>query len=104
MQARKQEEIKEVLRFTGMCPFQIVALNPSLEELKAIGVNYLINEPTYITDKDGIMGIRLDFWIKNSVGKDYVALDGSIQNSGPCFNHRSRLRWPHNLCLCRRTL
>jgi hypothetical protein len=94
MQARKQEEIKEVLRFTGMCPFQIVALNPSLEELKAIGVNYLINEPTYITDKDGIMGIRLDFWIKNSVGKDYVALDGSIQNSGPCFNHRSRLRWP----------
>lgn len=86
MQARKQEEIKEVLRFTGMCPFQIVALNPSLEELKTLGVNYLINEPTYITDKDGIMGLRLDFWIKNSVGEDYVALDGTIQNSGPIID------------------
>lgn len=86
MQARKQEEIKEVLRFTGMCPFQIVALNPSLEELKTLGVTYLVNEPTYITDKDGIMGIRLDFWIKNSVGEDYVALDGTIQNSGPIID------------------
>jgi len=86
MQVRKQEEIQEVLRFTGMCPFQIVALNPSLEELKAIGVNYIQNEPTYVTDKDGVIGLRLDFWIKNSVGEDYVALDGTIQNSGPIID------------------
>lgn len=79
MKAKQQEEVKEVLRFTGMCPFQVVAVNPSLEELKSLGVTYLQQEPVYHSEK----GLRLDFWLQNTVGMTYADKDGVAQNSGP---------------------
>jgi len=85
MIARKQEEIQEVKRFTGMCSFQVAALNPTLEELKSMGVTYIQNEPSYTTDKDGVQGLKLDIWLKNSIGENYTDTDGSVKNSGPLF-------------------
>lgn len=84
MQVRKQEEIQEVVRFTGMCPFQVVAINPSLEELKSIGVTYIQNEPTYKLEKDGVERLRIDLWLKNAIGESYTEL-GEVKQSGPIF-------------------
>jgi hypothetical protein len=78
MQVKKQEEVKPVERFTGLAPFRVVSLNPSLEELKAIGVTYLQNEPEYSNDK----GLRLDFWLQNLEGVEYKH-EGEVKNSGP---------------------
>jgi hypothetical protein len=86
MQAKKQEEISDIKRFTGMCPFQIIAVNPTLEDLKSLGVTYIKEEPKYVTEKDGVVGLRLDFWIKNSVGETYQDTDGTMKNSGPIID------------------
>jgi len=79
MQAKKQEEVKAVQRFTGLCSFQVVAVNPTLEDLNALGATYIQQEPVYTSDK----GLRLDFWLENKIGQTYVDGDGNKQNSGP---------------------
>lgn len=81
MQVRKQEEIGEVKRFTGMAPFLVKFINPSLEELKSIGVTYLQSEPTYVTEKDGVQGLRIDIWLQNTEGVNYTE-NGEVKNSG----------------------
>jgi hypothetical protein len=82
MEIKKQEKIEEIKRFTGLIPYRIVALNPTLEELHKLGYTYLTQEPVYTTD-DG--GLRLDFMVENASGMDYLE-NGTLVNSGKLTN------------------
>jgi hypothetical protein len=57
-----QSEGKEI--YTGICTFIIDAVNPSMDELKALGYNPK-QEPVYTGEKDGKTTLRLDFYMSN---------------------------------------
>jgi hypothetical protein len=92
MEIKKQEKIEEIKRFTGIIPYRIVALNPTLEELHKLGYTYLTQEPVYTTD-DG--GLRLDFMLENASGMDYLE-NGALVNSGKLVNKHSIFLKPGN--------
>lgn len=79
LEVKKQAEIKEVKRFTGCIPFQVVAINPNKATLESLGVN-LKEEPTYKGDKNGVETLRVDFWLKNNK-LSYTDNDGSTVNN-----------------------
>lgn len=68
MEVKKQAEAVEVKRYTGVVGLQVVAINPSLEELKALG-GYAAQEPVYLGEKDGTTTCRIDIWVKNEEAK-----------------------------------
>lgn len=39
---------KDFTYYTGIIPFKIVALNPNMDQLKAMGIDYLKNDPEYL--------------------------------------------------------
>lgn len=65
MQIKQQPKGSERVLYTGVFPFQIVAINPSMDELKALGVN-ASEEPNYLGEKDGKSTVRIDFWLRNT--------------------------------------
>lgn len=77
MEVKEQVAVSEVKRYTGIIPYRVVALNPTLEELKGLGFDYLTQEPVYISNN----GLRLDFILSNPEG---VTVNG--ENSGPLTN------------------
>jgi len=80
MEVKEQQSVAEVKRFTGLIPYRVVALNPTLDELHKLGMDYLTQEPVYTNDK----GLRLDFILSNPEGVTY---EGG--NSGPLTNKYS---------------
>ena len=81
MQAVQQKEIGEIKRVTGLCPFVITMVNPSLEELNAAGVK-LKEEPKYSgQNSEGNPNYRLDFRLENP-GIDIINDKGEIENTG----------------------
>lgn len=66
--------IKEFRNFTGVIPYKVVAINPSLMELTTLGVNYLKNEPVYLKsfENNGNKSekVQIDFWVKSLDSKE----------------------------------
>ena len=63
---QKPEEVttKEFSQYTGLFPFQVLAVNPNLTELKDLGVNFK-DEPVYIRkDKNEKEFSLITFWLK----------------------------------------
>jgi len=50
--------------YSGLAPFKVVAVNPTLDELHAIGVNFK-TEPTYEVNLGGVEFNKITFWIQN---------------------------------------
>ena len=57
MEIKEDVVIEEAKRVTGIIPYRVVALNPTLDELHKLGMTYVKQEPVYTSDK----GLRLDF-------------------------------------------
>ena len=61
----KQREVKEKLKFTGVGEVEVVAVNPTKEQLDALLGVETDKEPSYITEKaDGSKSTRITFWLK----------------------------------------
>lgn len=71
--------VKDFKYYTGVIPYNVVAVNPSLDELKRIGVDYLSQEPEYITSMefDGkvIKNTIIDFWVKSVPNPDFPDME-----------------------------
>lgn len=53
--------------YTGLCSVRIVAINPTMEEIKAMGIN-ATKEPEYKTQTDtGENKMRIDFYLASAV-------------------------------------
>ena len=50
--------------YSGLASFKVVAVNPTLEELHAIGVNFK-TEPNYEISLGGVEYNKITFWIQN---------------------------------------
>lgn len=56
---------KEVANYTGVSLLKVLAVNPSLEKLQELGMNFQ-NEPNYLSEGEGgSKKVRLDFWVTN---------------------------------------
>lgn len=66
-------------RYIGIAPFNFVAINPTLEEIKTFIPNYQGKEPDYKVESDGIKGIRLSFWWK--IVKDHSSTEEILKNT-----------------------
>lgn len=59
--------------YTGVCSVKIDDVNPTLAESQKLGFNFQ-KEPEYITEKEGVKGIRLDFYVSNSLFRSKVSV------------------------------
>lgn len=66
MEVKKQaESVKEKELFTGIQSFIVPAINPTLDELVALG-GYSKEEPVYVGEKDGVDTVRIDVYLQNT--------------------------------------
>lgn len=89
--SKKADDIttKDILYYTGPIPFKVVAVNPTLAELKGIGLDYIQNEPQYIIDdknnegkKQTIIRFYLEnreFTYKNKEGDAIIVPEGELR-------------------------
>jgi hypothetical protein len=56
----KQEVVKGFKMHTGIAPFKVVAINPTKEQLNALGINAQ-KEPEYLNEDK----VRLDIWLES---------------------------------------
>jgi len=65
-----ESTVKDFKYWTGLIPYNVVAVNPNLEELKKIGIDYLTKEPEYYSEKDfgqgPVKSVIVDFWLKSA--------------------------------------
>lgn len=63
-----ESTVKDFKYWTGVIPYKVLAVNPNLAELKKIGIEYLQNEPEYISTQDFGNGVVknsvIDFWVE----------------------------------------
>lgn len=80
IEAGKELEPRKI--YTGLCDFQIIALNPNAEEAKGIGVTFK-EDPTYTSKNEdtGAKKIRLDFWARASELDNPVKIVFFIEDS-----------------------
>lgn len=55
--------------YSGVVPVKVIAINPNLEQLKAMGIN-ATKEPEYVTvdaTKNNLKKVRLDFYLASTV-------------------------------------
>lgn len=65
---------------TGLADVEVVAVNPDLKELNALGIN-TERTPEYNKERDGVNNVQIDFWIKNEeIGLSKVTFFLSEQN------------------------
>lgn len=61
--------VKDFKYWMGVIPYKVVAVNPNLEELQKIGIEYLQSEPEYISKQDfgrgEVVNTILDFWVQS---------------------------------------
>ena len=66
--------------YIGLAKMDVVAINPTLEELRALGVNAQ-NDPNYLgTTDDGKAQLRLDIWLKHENPDILVPIKFFIQD------------------------
>lgn len=66
-----EAQVKEFKLYTGINNVKIIAINPTLEEAKALGLP-LRDEPKYEVDDKG--NFRLDFYVSTGVTKTKIAI------------------------------
>jgi hypothetical protein len=91
MQVKEQKNVEGVIRYSGMQSFQVVALNPSLEELNNLGVTYIKEQPIYSTEEGKL---RIDLWLRNSELNPELILKTSIFiENGEHISSTGKKRW-----------
>lgn len=66
LENHKEAQLSERKLYTGICPVDVIAINPSAEDLKKIYNKQEVNEPQYLsTNEEGKAKCRLDFFLKN---------------------------------------
>ncbi len=79
--SKKADEttVKDFKFYTGVIPYHVVAVNPTLTELKELGIEYMQNEPEYIhkAEYDGveIVNTNVDFWIKSLPNEEHPDME-----------------------------
>lgn len=62
----KEAQISEKKLYTGVCPVEVIAINPTVNELKSIYNKDEVLDPSYTKiDENGVKQTRLDFYLKN---------------------------------------
>jgi hypothetical protein len=84
---KKQPESQEKNKYTGVCGFQVVGINPTKAEIEAFGGKSK-EEPVYKGDKDGVATLRVDIWVKNSL-VEYKDADGNVVKAEPIVEKHS---------------
>ena len=69
--AKGRESVSEgsIKRYIGVAPFTVIAVNPTKKEMEEIYGTTLEKEPEYISEKDGVKTVRLDFILKSDAEK-----------------------------------
>ena len=71
--------VKDFKYYMGVIPYNVVAVNPSLNELKALGIDYLTEEPQYQSSQefDGkvIKNAIVDFWVKSLSNPEFPEME-----------------------------
>jgi len=66
--------VKDFKFWTGVIPYKVVAVNPNLAELKKLGIDYLKEEPEYISKQNfgngDVVNSIVDFWVQSVQGPD----------------------------------
>lgn len=69
-----ESTVKDFKFWTGVIPYRVVAVNPTLAELNKFGVEYLQNEPEYISRQDfgkgEVVNSIVDFWVQSVKNPD----------------------------------
>lgn len=69
---------REFVNYTGVAKVKVVAINPTLAELEAIGITYLTSEPEYTSISDeGHSRTRIDVYVQH-LDKSELITRGSI--------------------------
>lgn len=67
----KKEIVKEIPLWTGIVEVKVDAVCPTLEEAHKLGYTYIQNEPTYISVKDEVKQVRIDFFVSSPKMPDF---------------------------------
>ena len=63
----------EIKYYTGVCSVKVDAVCPNLDETTKLGYNFQ-KEPEYLTDKEGVKGVRLDFYVSNNILRSKISI------------------------------
>ena len=65
--AANESTVKDIKKLYGICPVEIIAVNPNKKKLEEINPHKEYDsEPQYVTEKEGVKTARIDFWVKSS--------------------------------------
>jgi len=83
-----KEVVKQVKLFTGVAPFKVLAINPTVEELQALGINYQNEIKGYTGEKqldDGstVKTARIDLWIQTMLTVEEAVKYGFTKETAP---------------------
>jgi hypothetical protein len=68
LENHKEAKISERKLYTGICPVNVIAINPTVDDLKKIYNKDEVNEPQYLSvNEEGRTKCRLDFYIKSDL-------------------------------------
>lgn len=61
--------VRDIRYFTGVIPYKVISINPTLEELHEAGVVHIKKEPEYQKEADfgsgPVRSTQIDFWVKS---------------------------------------
>ena len=72
--ALESREAGEIKRYIGVAPCFVLALNPTKAELEKFYGAEIKAEPVYVSEKEGVKSVRLDFVVKTDSEKCGVEL------------------------------
>lgn len=69
-----KDSVSQIKRYIGVAPCKVIAVNPSLKELNDIYGSEIENEPQYISEREGVKQVRIDFILQTDEEKCGVEL------------------------------
>lgn len=66
-----EKVVKDFTLYKGAAKFKVLAINPNLAKLQELGFNFQ-QEPTYVSEEDGVKKVRLDFIVGNDKVKNKI--------------------------------
>lgn len=79
--------------YSGLSNFNIIAINPTLEELHGLGIK-VKSEPNYFVEFSGEEYFKLTFWIKN---EDLTTRFEILMNSKERVSQSGKNQWINNI-------
>lgn len=74
-----ESTVKDSKKFTGVIPYTVIAINPTMAQLHNLGYTYVKTEPNYQLSFDNDNGTRkstlIDVWLKSVPNPKYPDLD-----------------------------